>query len=144
MTASVFRVETDKQAGSPCLRRSWRAAFSFIEIVVALAILSITMSVLFHAHAGLVRARDRVRRTEEMRLLAGRIAARYWLGDSPAVAAAREKSDWKIECRQAGATDGASNAAWECWTISPSNDANDRIELYLRRRDTPPPAKTSP
>ena len=110
--------------------------FSFLEIVVALAILSITMSVLFHSHAELVRAQNRVRTIEGARLLAGRIAGRYWLGDSPAVAAANEGNGWIVEYRPAEAAGGTNQIAWECWTISASNNAIPKTELFLRRRET--------
>ncbi len=120
------------RAGTTSLRAG---GFSFIEVVFALVILTILMSALFYSHAELIRARDRVRRMEESRLLAMRIAGRFWLGDSPAIASAKEKSEWKIECSQVNTTDSTNNAAWECWAISPANNANDRIELFLRQRE---------
>lgn len=114
--------------------------FTFIEVLIALAILVILASVVLNSHVGIIRAENRVRSIEESRLIAERIAGEVWLSTSAMELVGSDIEGWNVRFEPAITTENSTNQlTWNRWTISPSNDPAMTTVLYLR----PPPAKTN-
>lgn len=131
------RCASGRDAGHP--RAGSNRGFTFVELLVALAILTILSTVILSSHVLIIKAQNRVRVIEESRLVAERIAGDAWLATSAVETVGSDIEGWTVKFEQSAGEDGTNQQTWNSWTISPSNDPRLSTVLYLR----PAPAKTN-
>ncbi|MEI6970072.1 MAG: prepilin-type N-terminal cleavage/methylation domain-containing protein [bacterium] len=120
-------------------RRDSARGFTFIELLVALAILTILSTVILSSHVLIIRAQNRVRVLEESRLVTERIAGNAWIATSSVETVGSGIEGWTVRFEQSVTEDGTNQQTWNQWTISPSNNPGLSTVLYLR----PAPGKTN-
>lgn len=108
------------------------AAFTFIEVLVGLAVIVVVAATILYAHSELIRAQEKVRNTEESRVVAGRIAAETWLGSGPGNIVTCSWEGWVVEYATAGDRNNTGGVRWVEWTYSPSNRPSGRSAMTIR------------
>lgn len=98
--------------------------FTFLEILVALVIMSVVGVALLVAHSRALRAEEKARAFEECRLVMDRAVTEARLGRLPP-GAVTAFGGWRVE-----AAAGGSNA-WRELTISPTNDPESVRTILL-------------
>ena len=108
------------------------AGFTLIEVLLALAVVTLVAAVLLHTQTQVVRASQTAAALEA----AGGHAERVFLatlesGTSRAAEPANPTEGWIIERDRS--EDGVSaGSAWHKWTVAASNQPRTRVTLYLR------------
>ena len=111
--------------------------FTFIEILVSLAILIIVVTTILHCHVAIIGAEERTRSLEDSRLMLSRIANEAWLATSMVETIGQDVSGWDVRFEPLVLTEGTNQVTWNRWTISPTNNPLIESELYLKA----PPVK---
>lgn len=113
--------------------RSPADAFTLVEAVVALAVLSILASVIFSATLGLIRADAAASRAIETGLIASRIAVETWLPNCSPYDIIEDLEEWEITSeRYEMAAEGGETAALDLWKVAPKCRPVPQSVLYLR------------
>lgn len=115
------------------------SGFTFVELLVALAVLIILATVIMGGHMGLIRASSKVRALEESRLVESTIASEAWMATAGVETIGSDIEGWNVAFEAVVVEDGTNRVAWNRWTISPSNDPKLERVLYLQTA----PAKTN-
>ena len=119
------------------------AGFTLIEVLLAVAVVTLVAAVLLNTQTQVVRAS----RTAAGLEAAGGQAERLFLASlergTGAADAAGQPEGWIIERDRA--EDGVSaGGAWQKWTVATSNQPRTRVTVYLRAdhaAGAPPPAR---
>jgi prepilin-type N-terminal cleavage/methylation domain-containing protein len=97
-----------------------RKGFTFLEILVSLAVITTIAVVVFHAYVGVERVTHEVRLLEESSLLASRIPA---LSFNEKI---REPGDWasgwEVKMQPVELTQGTTTVTWAEWAFRPAGD----------------------
>ena len=107
-------------------------AFTFLEVLIALAILAALAGVLFASHATLIRAHAAVRSLEESRLVMSRIAVRRWLGAAHDEIVEEGQEGWLLSYEPVEMDDGTNQTVWLEWIVSPTNRPSQSTAFYLK------------
>ena len=115
-----------------------RGGFTFIEVLVAIAVLVLIAAVVFDTHSSVLKAQAEAKAIEESRVVSARIAGETWLGNSPvdAAADAGERGSWAIETETVTIEMPDGNKAWQKWTVT-AGDGSSRGETVLYLEETP-------
>jgi len=108
------------------------AAFTFIEILVSLAILIIVVTTILHCHVAIIGAEERSRSIEDSRLLLSRIAGEAWMSTSMVETVGQGIEGWDVRFEPIASADGTNQVTWNRWTISPTNNPLIEADLYLK------------
>ena len=106
--------------------------FTFLEVLVALAVLTLLATAIMECHVGILRAQTDARTVDELRLVTAEIAGESWAGTPAADAAGKETGDWDIDLDTFQAEAGTNSVTWNRWVISPSNRPSMEAVLCLR------------
>ena len=106
--------------------------FTFLEVLISLVILTIVAGVLLDSHTSILRTEDRIRSVVESRIRVSQIAARSWMGFSPAEILVDVPNGWEISVMPVEEDDGTNSVMWQEWTISPSNRPSQRTVFYMK------------
>jgi prepilin-type N-terminal cleavage/methylation domain-containing protein len=108
-------------------------AFTLVEAVVALAVLSILASVIFSATLGLIKADAAASRTIESGFIASRIAVETWLPDCSPYDIIEDLQNWEITSEQSEmAAEDGQTAALDFWKVALKGRPVLGSEFYLR------------
>ena len=106
--------------------------FTFLEILVALLVLTILIGVLFHAHSSLIVAHEHLSSMEQMRFVAAYVAGENWLGRSPEQIAKNRSDGWMVASEPVDQDEHTTNQVWNKWAISPSNYPSQTMTFFLK------------
>ena len=104
--------------------------FTFLEILIALAVIAITATILLVAQGRALKAEEKTRRLERLRFVIDQVAAEVRLGNVSETFKTNY-SGWRVE---AGAVDSATPdvpSRWRRVDVSPIEDSLDRSTFYM-------------
>jgi hypothetical protein len=107
-------------------------AFTFLEVLIALAILTGLAGVLFTSHATLIRAHGAIRSLEESRFIMAQVAVRRWLGAAPDEIVEEGQEGWLLSYEPVEMDDGTNQTVWLEWIVSPTNRPSQSTAFYLK------------
>ena len=108
------------------ISRAWNcepAGFSFLEVLIALAVLSLLAAVVFRCHYGALRAEQLTRRSETAALLLGSVFCERWQGQSRLTEPDSAPADWRLIVADA--------PPWECWRLESAAGDAPPVTLYF-------------
>ena len=111
---------------------SKRSGFTFIEVLVSLAVLIILATTIMECHVRIIRAQETARTLEESRLLMARLACEAWIGTSSIPAAVEAPEGWNVDFDTFEVEEGTNRVAWNRWIVSPTNRPSLEAVLCLR------------
>ena len=127
----IFPVPRSEGAGVSLETRDSAAAFTLVEVLIALAIVTAVVSTLLSVHLSTGRAEDKARDVCRGGLAAEHFAGLIWLGNDPRLAAeAIAGEGWRVTCDVAGG--GLEGAAWMECSMAPSNRPWSQTVVYLQ------------
>lgn len=107
-----------------------RAGFTLAEVLVALVILAVTVTVLVQVHIGTLRAGGMARGMNETVTRLGNVAAMTFLGvDDKAIQDAMAVDGWAATV-EGRAADGRDDL-WKVWRVTSSNHPAPVLPIYL-------------
>lgn len=111
--------------------RHCQAAFSLPEVLVALTVLVVVVTVLTRVHVGTLRADAMARGLDAAVTELGNVAALVALGeDDAAIVAEAEADGWTARAERAGLMDGGGD--WKAWSVSSTNRPAPKVSVYVR------------
>jgi Tfp pilus assembly protein PilV len=109
------------------------AGFTLLEALIALTIVTVTVTVLTRAHMQTLRAEAFAGRLDGARLQAESLVAGTLLGDDPrSLTEAAGVAGWDARWDVVGG--GPGMPAWQMWKVSASNEAAPAVVVYLKPR----------
>ncbi len=132
MRTSRTSVLTSKVSTGETACSSRQHGFTFLEVLMALTLLTILGLTVWDSSVAIVRARERTRWIGESRFLAERILAEEGLGHSPATTIAPGLGQWRIEVTAVDTGDETNRLSWRRWEIAASDIPSRSTVLYLR------------
>ncbi len=108
-----------------------KAAFSLPEVLVALTVLVVVVTVLTRVHVGTLRADAMARGLDAAVTELGNVATLAALGeDDDAIVAEAEADGWTARAEPAGLLEGG--GAWKVWSVSSTNRPAPKVSVYVR------------
>ena len=102
--------------------------FTFVEVVIALAVASILLGVATSTVVTALRAEQTVLWRNEANLIADEMIAVTYLGEDPSNTIVKLDSSWTLE----NAIHELSNITWKAYTIYKKDRSSARIDFALR------------
>ena len=109
-----------------------RYGFTFLEVMIAMAVLTITTTHLVRAQLGILRALESTRTVEQERLLAERVMTATYLEQS-VQPIAEENAGWTLTLQPAGSDEAT--AGWQELRMEPTARKSLARRIYFRPRD---------
>lgn len=110
------------------------AAFTFLESLIALAVIALVAGVLIHSHFIAVRAGKSARILDNIRWSGEEVLTRQLL-QMPADNSATDSAPFTVTAEPALAPgNGAGAPVWMKWSVTPTNAPGLKAEFYLQRR----------
>lgn len=110
---------------------SCRAGFSLPEVLVALTVLSVVITVLTRVHVGTLRADAMARGLDAAVTELGNVAALAALGENDAAVMEEAASaGWTAKVESAGLLEGG--GAWKAWSVSSTNRPAPLVSVYVQ------------
>ena len=111
---------------------SRKAAFTFIEVLVALCVAAIMLAVIGSSLITSLNAEQTAHHLQEAAGLVQRVATASFLGLSPTEMLAGDGVDWNVLSEIQSTNDGTNNIVWQVWTLSPKTRTSLKTTLALR------------
>ncbi|MDA0321748.1 MAG: hypothetical protein O2923_03390 [Verrucomicrobia bacterium] len=108
------------------------AGFTFLEILIATAIIAAIGVALVSAQTAAVRASQTAREINELAYEVRRVVTRTHLGFGPERLEALESTHWRFSEEPSVETDGANATFWYHWRIARAATGSPAIEFALR------------
>ncbi len=109
-----------------------KAAFSLPEVLVALTVLVVVVTVLMRVHVGTLRAGSMSKGLDDAVTELCNVAALSFLGaDDDAIKEEVEAAGWVPQVASAGLTGGG---AWKAWSLSSTNKPAPVVSVYVQGR----------
>lgn len=116
----------------PILRvPSDRGGFSLPEVLVALTVLAVVVTVLTRVHVGTLRAGSMAQGLDAAVTELGNVAALSRLGvDDEAIRREAEADGWTAQVAPAGLLEGG--GGWKAWSVISSNKPAPLVRIYVQ------------
>lgn len=109
-----------------------RGGFTFIEILVALAILAVIVSVMLQSQVRIAAARRQAEALQGAVIQMERFQGALRLGTTRDAILARTNALWQVQAEPVAVQGGENlSARWFAWTITPTNRTSLRSRFYL-------------
>lgn len=104
---------------APGSNKTRRKAFTFLEVLVALAIAGILAMAACSSIIVALRAEQLARHMGDARMILCELASDRWIGHQPTGLSARVEQEWSMEFRRVTVEHDDTNLTWRLWTLSP-------------------------
>ena len=110
-----------------------KEGFTFLEVLIALAVAAILVTVACTALVTALRAEQGAGHLREAGLLIGSIQAETWLGDGDDTPYPAEAfPNWEITASTEDTLTGDEQIEWEVWTLAPRDRPSLRTSFAMR------------
>ena len=109
-----------------------KQAFTFVEVLVALCIAVIMVSVIGSSLITSLNAEQTAAHLQKSAALVQRVAAASFLGLSPTEVLSEDGADWNMLSESKSTNDGTNSVVWQVWTLSPKAKPALKTVLALR------------
>jgi prepilin-type N-terminal cleavage/methylation domain-containing protein len=114
-----------------------RAGFTLLEALIALAVVTMAVTMLARVHVQTLRAERMSQLVDGARLRMETVVSEVLLGVDPRAIVGGSPSDgWVIRSEFGGG--GPGSTAWQTWTVAASNSPSAAVVVYLRPRGVNP------
>ena len=113
------------------MKRSREHGFTYLEVLFALAVLTILAAGLMSSSSGILQAGARARSMEESCFVANELATEIWLERPYSELVSVFAEDWRVEVTPIEGENGGGALRWNRLTVTPSNFPSQRAAFFF-------------